>query len=87
MDAEIIHNNEMIETRLHRNKTKLPTPWTSNFFKRYKRNIIKAELYRAKHISSNFTNEVALIRNKFKLTGYPMQLTRKIRAFHVTTFP
>ena len=54
----------MIETWVHRKKTKLPTPWTSNIPKRYKRNTIKAELYQAKRISSNFTNEVNLIRTK-----------------------
>ena len=41
----------MIETRVHRKKTKVPTPWASNIPKTYKRNIIKAELYRAKRIS------------------------------------
>ena len=59
----------MIETRVHRKKTKFPTPWASNLPKRYKWNTIKAELYRAKRILSNFTNEVTLIRNKFK-SGY-----------------
>ena len=54
----------MIETWVHRKKTKLPTPWTSNIPKLYKRNTIKAELYQAKRISSNFTNEVNLIRTK-----------------------
>ena len=54
----------MIETWVHRKKTKLPTPWTSNIPKRYKRNTIKAELYQAKRISSNFTNEVNLRRTK-----------------------
>ena len=62
----------MIEIRVHRKKTKLPTPWTFNTPKRYKGNTIKAELYRAKRISSNFTSEVTLIRNKSKLEGYPM---------------
>ena len=61
--------NGIIETRVHRKKTKLPKPWTSNIPKRYKRNTIKTELYRAKRISSNFTNEVILIRNKFKSPG------------------
>ena len=62
----------MIKTWVHRKKTKFPTPWTSNIPKRYKQNTIKAELYRAKHISSNFTNEVTLILNKFKSAGYSM---------------
>ena len=56
LDTKIIHNNGKIETRVHRKKTKLPTPWASNIPKRYKPNTIKAELYRAKCISSNFTN-------------------------------
>ena len=54
----------MIETWVHRKKIKIPTPWTSNIPKRCKCNTIKAELSRAKRISSNFTNEVKLIRNK-----------------------
>ena len=33
LDTEIIHNNGMIEKRVHRKKTKLPTPWTSNILK------------------------------------------------------
>ena len=68
----------MRETRVHRKKTKLPTPWTSNIPKRYKRNTIKAELYRAKRILSNFTNEVILIRNKFKSAGYPMRFVNSV---------
>ena len=54
LDTEIIHNNKGIIKK----KTKLPTPWTSNIPKRYKRNTIKAELYRAKYISSNFVSEM-----------------------------
>ena len=68
----------MIETRVHRKKTKLPTPWRSNIPKRYKRNTIKTELYQTKGISSNFTNEVTLIRNKFKAAGYPMRFVNSV---------
>ena len=64
----IIHNNSMIGTWVHRKKTKLPTPSESNIPKKYKRNTTKVKLYRAKCILSNFTNEVTLIRNKFKST-------------------
>ena len=55
-DTEIIHNNGTIKTLVYEKKTKLSTPWTSNIPKRYKRNTIKAELYRAKRTTSNFTN-------------------------------
>ena len=69
----------MIETLVHRKKTKLPTPWTSNIPRRHKWNTIKAELYLAKHISPNFTNEVTLIRNKFKSAGYPMCFVNSVK--------
>ena len=71
LDTEITHINGTIETRVHGKKTKLPIPWTSNIPKRYKRNSIKTELYRAKQMSSNFISEVTVIRNKFESTGYP----------------
>ena len=48
----------MIKTWVHKNKSKLPTPWAFNIPKRYKRNTITAELCHAKHILSNLTNEV-----------------------------
>ena len=59
-------------------KTKLPTPWKSNIPKRYKRNTIKAELFRAKCVSSNFANKVTLVRNKFKSAGYPMRFVNSV---------
>ena len=68
----------MIETRVHNKKTKLTTLWTSNIPKRHKWNTIKAELYRAKRISLNFTTEVTLIRNKFKSAGYPMRFVNSV---------
>ena len=68
----------MIETRVHNKKTKLTTLWTSNIPKQHKWNTIKAELYRAKRISLNFTIEVTLIRNKFKSAGYPMRFVNSV---------
>ena len=78
LDTEIIHINGTIETKVHRKKTKLPIPWTSNIPKRYKRNSIKTELYRAKQISSNFASEVTVIRNKFESAGYPKRFVNSI---------
>ena len=77
-DTEIIHINGTIETKVHRKKTKLPIPWTSNISKRYKRNSIKTELYRAKRISSKFASEVTVIRNKFESAGYPKRFVNSI---------
>ena len=67
----------MREIRVHRKKTKSPTPWVSNVPKKYKQNTIKTESCRAKRISSNFTNEVT-IRNKFKSAGYPMRFVNSV---------
>ena len=78
LDKKIVHTNGMIEARLHMKKTKLPTPWTSNIPKRYERNTIKGELYWAKCISSNFRNEVTLVRNECKSTGYPMRFVNSV---------
>ena len=48
LDTEIIHNNGMTETQVHKKKTKLSTLWTSNIPKRYKRNTIKDEIISSK---------------------------------------
>ena len=63
LDTEITHTDGTIETRVHRKK---------------KKNSIQTELSRAKGISSNFTSEVTVIRNKFELTGYPKRFVKSI---------
>ena len=71
----------MIETpiyRVYREKNKLPTPWTFNILKRYKRNTIKEELYRAMRTPSNFTNAVTLKKNQFKSACYPMHFVNSV---------
>ena len=75
MDTEITHINGTIETWVHRKKTKFLIPWTSNIPKRYS---IKTELYQAMQISSNFTSEVTVIRNKFESAGYPKRFVNSI---------
>ena len=52
--------------------------WTSNIPERYKRNSLKTKLYRAKQISSNFTSEVTVVRNKFESAGYPKRFVNSI---------
>ena len=75
MDTEITHINGTIETWVYRKKTKFLITWTSNIPKRYS---IKTELYRATEISSNFTSEVTVIRNKFESAGYPKRFVNSI---------
>ena len=83
LDTEIIHNGMKKTEFHHMKKTKLPTSRTSNIPKSYKWNTIKAEFYRAKPISSNFINEVTLIRNKIISAGQPMHLVHR---FYVSLF-
>ena len=52
LDTEIIENKGVIETKVYRKTTKLPVPWSSNIPKRYKRNTINTDLYRAKRIAT-----------------------------------
>ena len=65
MDTEIIENKGVIEIKVYRMITKLPVPWTSNIPKRYKRNTINTDLYRAKRIATNLDNELVIIKRKF----------------------
>ena len=45
--------------------TKLPSPWTSKTLKQYKRNTVNGDLHRSKRISSNFDEEIPLMKEKF----------------------
>ena len=48
LDTEIINNEGAIETKVYRKTTKLAVPWALNIPKRYKKNTINTDLYRAK---------------------------------------
>ena len=62
---------------------KLPTHWTSQIPKRYKRNAINIDLYRAKRIATDFQNELQLIREKFGRAKFPPKFTESvINDFH-----
>ena len=63
---------------MYRKTTKLPVPWTSNIRKRYKRNNINTDLYRAKRIASNLDNELLIIKKKFLAADYPHKFINSI---------
>ena len=71
LDNEIIDSEGATETKVYRKTTKLPVPWASNIRKRYKRNIINTDLYRAKPIASNLDNELVIIKKKFLAADHP----------------
>ena len=74
LDTRLLINNEIYETQVYRKETKIPTHWSSNIPKRYKRNAISVDLHRSKRISSNFDMEVQFIKSKFISVGYPLPL-------------
>ena len=69
LDTKLIINNGIYETQVYRKETKIPTHWSSNIPKKYKRNTISADLHRVKRMSSNFDAEVQIIKSKFKSVG------------------
>ena len=78
MDTEIIENKGVIETKVYRKTTKLPVPWSSNIPKRYKRNTINTDLYRAKRIATNLDNELVIIKRKFLAANYPHRFINSV---------
>ena len=82
LDTKLIINNGIYETQVYRKETKMPTHWSSNIPKRYKRNAISVDLHRSKRLSSNFDTEVQIIKSKFKSVGYPLPfIDNVIRTF------
>ena len=78
LDTEIIENKGFIETKVQRKTTKLPLPWASNSPKRYKRNTINTDLYRAKLIARNLDNELVIIKRKFLAANYPHRFINSV---------
>ena len=78
LDTEIIENKGVIETKVYRKTTKLPVPWASNISKRYKRNTINTDLYRAKRIATNLDNKLVIIKKKFLAADYPHKFINSI---------
>ena len=71
LDTAIHRENDNITTSVYTKPNKLPIPWTSRIPKKYKRNSLKTELYRAKQISSDFNAEIDRIKTKFQNAAYP----------------
>ena len=71
LDTKLTNTNGAYKFNVYR--TKLPSPWTSKSPKRYKRCTINGDLHRSKRISSNFDEEITLIKEKFIKADYPLR--------------
>ena len=54
------------------------SPWTSKTPKRYKRNTVNGDLHRSRKISSNFEEEIPLIKEKFRMADYPLRFINSV---------
>ena len=77
LDTKISYHTK-IETSVYRSENKIPVHWNSQVPKRYKRNAINADLYRAERISSNFMVEKEIIVEKFSEAGFPRIFTESV---------
>ena len=57
LGKEIMYINDTTETRVHRKKTKMPIPWTSNIHKRYKKTPL-----RQNYIMQNEFHQILQVR-------------------------
>ena len=65
LDTEIMIKNDIIETSVVVQESKIPNHWSSTVSKKYKRNAILGDLHRAHKISSNFELEKQRMKKKY----------------------
>ena len=78
MDTKLTNIDGAYKFNFYQKNTKLPSPWTSKTPKRYKRNTVSGDLHRSKRISSNFDEEIPLIKEKFMKADYPLRFINSV---------
>ena len=78
LDTKLTNINGTYKFNVYRKNTKLPSPWTSKTPKRYKWNTINGDLHRSKRISSNFDEEIPLIKEKFLKADYSLHFINSV---------
>ena len=79
LDTNITTNTDnKISTSVHRKVNKLPSHWTSQVPKRYKRNAINGDLNRSYRIGQDFNYEKGKIMSKFTRAGFPVRFTNSV---------
>ena len=77
LDTKLQLINGIYITSVNRTK-KLPMHWSSKVPKKFKRNIINNELHRARKISTNFSNEIREIKQKYYSADYPRRYVNSV---------
>ena len=65
MDKSLHLNNGIYDFKVYRKTTKQPIHWSSKIPKRCKRNMILRDLHRSNRISSNSSEEIRFISQKY----------------------
>ena len=78
LDTKIYSGNNEIKCIAYHKEIKSPFHWMSAVTKHYKKNIIIADLHCIKNLSSNFIQEVRMIRNKYIKAGYPFHCINSV---------
>ena len=78
LDTNLEFENGILITSVHCKETKLPTSWNSKIPKKYKCNVIIGDLHRSKRISTDFTKEKSIIKNKFKKADFPTKFIHSV---------
>ena len=78
LDTELYIENGIYKTKVYRKTTKLPPHWSSKTPKRFKRNAINGNLYRARKITSNMSKEVEEIKQKYLNADYPLKFINSV---------
>ena len=79
MFLDSININGAYKFSVYWKNTKLASPWTSKTPKRYKRNTINGDVHRSKRISSNFNEEIPVIKEKFMNADYPLRFINNMK--------
>ena len=78
LETRIYRYNDEIKYVAYHKEIKLPFHWTSAVPKHCKKNVIIGDLHRVKNLSSNFEQEVRIIRNKYIKAGYPLHFINSV---------
>ena len=78
MDTKLTNIDGAYKFNVYQKSTKLPSPWTSKTPKLYKRNTINGDLHRPKRISSNFDEEMPVIKENFMKADYPLRFIKSV---------
>ena len=77
-DTKFTNINDAYKFIVYRKNTKLPSLWTSKIPKRYKQSTINGDLHCSKRVSSNFDEEIPLIKEKFMKANYPLRFINRV---------